>query len=93
MGKSYRINELLYAKKYKEFLITREDISSLDEGFKDGRRNGTAKTTVARLFAEIMRDEKVLSTGRFVEVGRADLVGTHVGETAPLVKKRFKEAQ
>lgn len=53
---------------------------------------GTAKTTVARLFAEILKDEKVLSTGNFVEVGRADLVGTHVGATAPLVKKRFKEA-
>ena len=54
---------------------------------------GTAKTTVARLFAEIMKDEEVLSTGTFVEVGRADLVGDHVGSTAPLVKKKFKEAQ
>lgn len=54
---------------------------------------GTAKTTVAKLFAEIMKDEKVLSTGNFVEVGRADLVGDHVGATAPLVKRKFKEAQ
>lgn len=54
---------------------------------------GTAKTSVARLFAEIMKDEKVLSTGIFVEVGRADLVGDHVGATAPLVKRKFKEAQ
>lgn len=54
---------------------------------------GTAKTSVARLFAEILKDEKVLSTGTFVEVGRADLVGDHVGATAPLVKRKFKEAQ
>lgn len=54
---------------------------------------GTAKTTVARLFAEIMKDEKVLPSGNFVEAGRADLVGDHVGATAPLVKKKFKEAQ
>lgn len=54
---------------------------------------GTAKTTVARLFAEIMKDEKVLPTGNFVEVGRAELVGDHVGATAKLVQKRFKEAQ
>lgn len=54
---------------------------------------GTAKTTVARLFAEIMKDEKILPTGNFVEVGRAELVGEHVGATAPLVKKKFKEAQ
>ena len=54
---------------------------------------GTAKTTVARLFAEILKDEKVLSSGKIVEVGRADLVGRVVGSTAPLVKKRFREAQ
>lgn len=54
---------------------------------------GTAKTTVARLFAEILRDEKVLSTGTFVEVGRKDLVGVAVGHTAPLVQARFKQAR
>ncbi len=54
---------------------------------------GTAKTTTARLLAEILKDERVLPTGTFVEVGRADLVGTVVGSTAPLVRKRFKEAQ
>lgn len=54
---------------------------------------GTAKTTVARLFAEILKDEKVLPTGSFVEAGRADLVGSCVGSTAPLVKQKFKEAQ
>ena len=54
---------------------------------------GIAKTTVARLFAETMKDEKVLSTGAFVEVGRADLIGEHVGTTAPLVKKKFKEVE
>lgn len=54
---------------------------------------GTAKTTVARLFAEIMRDEKILPSGNFVEAGRADLISDHVGGTAPLVKRKFKEAQ
>ncbi len=54
---------------------------------------GTAKTTVARLFAEMLKDEKVLSTGVFVETGRADLVGDHVGSTAKIVKQKFREAQ
>ena len=54
---------------------------------------GTAKTTVARLLAEILKDEKVLGNGNFVEVGRADLVSGYVGKTASLVKSRFKEAQ
>ncbi len=41
-----------------------------------------------------MKDDKILSTGVFVEAGRADLVGEHVGATAPLVKKKsLKKAQ
>ena len=54
---------------------------------------GTAKTTVARLFGEIMKDEKILPCGQFVEVGRADLVGVAVGHTARIVKQKFKEAR
>ena len=133
-------------KKKELFLITQNDISTLEEGLKNERaagtarkeleemiglskvkevihkvianyklnklclekgiareraslhmvftgNPGTAKTTVARLFAEILKDEKVLPTGTFVEAGRADLVGDHVGSTAKLVKKKFKEAQ
>ncbi|MCM1091819.1 MAG: AAA family ATPase [Muribaculum sp.] len=74
----------------------------MDKGIRKGNLSlhmvftgnpGTAKTTVARLFAKIMKDEKILPSGNFVEAGRADLVGDHVGATAPLVKKKFKEAQ
>lgn len=54
---------------------------------------GTAKTTVARLLAQILRDNKVLSRGELVEVGRADLVGEYVGQTAPQVKEIFRRAK
>ena len=54
---------------------------------------GTAKTTVARLFAEMLKDEKIFGTGNFVEAGRADLIGMFVGETALKVKAKFQEAQ
>lgn len=54
---------------------------------------GTAKTTVARLFAQIMKDNGLLSEGDLYEVGRADLVGQYVGQTAPLVKAMFKKAR
>ena len=54
---------------------------------------GTAKTSVARLFARIMKDNNVLSKGHMVEVGRADLVGKYVGWTATIVKKKFEEAK
>jgi AAA+ superfamily predicted ATPase len=54
---------------------------------------GTAKTTVARLFAQIMKDNGLLSVGDLYEVGRADLVGKYVGWTAQIVKQKFKAAK
>jgi hypothetical protein len=54
---------------------------------------GTAKTAVARLFAQIAKDNGLLSKGNLVECGRADLVGRFVGWTAPTVIGKFREAQ
>lgn len=54
---------------------------------------GTAKTSVARLFAQIMKDNGLLSVGDLYEVGRADLVGKYVGWTAQIVKQKFKAAR
>lgn len=53
---------------------------------------GTAKTTAARLFARVMKDNGLLSKGQLVEVGRGDLVGKYVGWTAQTVQSKFKEA-
>ena len=54
---------------------------------------GTAKTTVARLFAQIMKDNGVLPVGNLIEVGRKDLVGKYVGWTAQLVEQAFNKAK
>lgn len=54
---------------------------------------GTAKTTVARLVAEIMKDNKLLAVGSLVEVGRADMVDRFVGGTAPRVRRIFQKAK
>lgn len=54
---------------------------------------GTAKTTVARLFAQIMKDNQILSRGELIEVGRQDLVGKYVGWTAKLVEEAFNKAR
>lgn len=54
---------------------------------------GTAKTTVARLLAQILKEEDVIKSGRLVECGRQDLVGKYVGWTAKIIEGKFREAE
>lgn len=54
---------------------------------------GTGKTVVARLFSEILYNNKIIQENKLVEVGRTDLVGEYVGQTAPKVRKAFDDAR
>lgn len=54
---------------------------------------GTAKTTVARIMAGILYEAELLSSDELIEVGRSDLVGKYVGQTAGKVKKVFQMAK
>ena len=81
----YKVQKLLKEKGFKQ------DHPSMHMVFTGSP--GTAKTTVARLFARIMRENGILATGKLVEVGRADLVGKYVGWTAQTVRDKFKEAR
>lgn len=53
---------------------------------------GTGKSVTARLLARILHEEGC-GTGRFVEAGREQLIGSYLGQTSPMVAKLFQQAR
>ncbi|MEN3310647.1 MAG: hypothetical protein V7603_6849 [Micromonosporaceae bacterium] len=53
---------------------------------------GTGKTTVARIYGQLLKALGVLPNGQFKEVARRDLVGQYIGHTAEKATKVFEEA-
>lgn len=107
-GSAYeKLKEMIGLEKAKQVIeqaVTYSKMQKLlaDRGMPNARRAmhmvftgnpGTAKTTVARLFAQILKDNEVLSVGDLIECGRSDLVGRFVGWTAVQVKEMFKKAK
>ena len=83
--KRYRYNKLCTDKGIKRSKPTMHMVFTGNPG--------TAKTTVARLMGQILAEEKILPTGEFIEVGKADLIGPAVGTTAIIVKEKFRKAK
>jgi SpoVK/Ycf46/Vps4 family AAA+-type ATPase len=53
---------------------------------------GTGKTTVAQIYAELLRDCGILKRGHLIVASRADFVAGYVGQTAGKTKKKIREA-
>jgi hypothetical protein len=53
---------------------------------------GTGKTTVARIYGQLLKALGVLPHGQFREVARRDLVGQYIGHTAEKTNGVFQEA-
>ncbi|WP_235846858.1 AAA family ATPase [Neobacillus soli] len=53
---------------------------------------GTGKTTVAKIYAEFLKECGILKRGHLIVASRADFVAGYVGQTAGKTKKKIKEA-
>jgi stage V sporulation protein K len=80
-----RISALRQAHGYSNEILNRHLVFSGNPG--------TGKTIVARLFSEILYNNNIIQENKLVEVGRTDLVGEYVGQTAPKVRKAFDDAR
>jgi hypothetical protein len=84
-------------KKYYDFIsIANVNDISLSNQYRHmvfSGNPGTAKTSIARLYYEILKENNIIPEhSNFIEVGRADLVGKYVGWTADIVSNKFNEA-
>lgn len=90
-----KINDYIH---YLKFLKLRKE-----QGFEEDQKislhsvflgnPGTGKTTIAKMLGQIYKKMGLLSKGKVTEVGRAELVGKFIGQTAPQVKEVIEKAR
>lgn len=54
---------------------------------------GTGKSTVARIFGDILREDGLLPKGHFIKVSTDELIGQYVGETRPKTRAVCERAK
>lgn len=84
---------LAFAKMRKAMEENGEHLEPITMNMEFVGNPGTAKTTVARIVAGLLKEIGIIKTGDFIEVGRADLVAQYVGQTAPTVQSIFQRAR
>ena len=84
---------LAFAKMRKAMEEKGEQLEPITLNMEFVGNPGTAKTTVARIVAGLLKEIGIIKTGEFIEVGRADLVAQYVGQTAPMVQNVFQKAK
>ena len=84
---------LAFAKMRKAMEENGEHLEPITMNMEFVGNPGTAKTTVARIVAGLLKEIGIITTGKFIEAGRADLVAKYVGQTAPMIQNVFQRAK
>lgn len=84
---------LAFAKMRKAMEEKGEQLEPITLNMEFVGNPGTAKTTVARIVSGLLTEIGIIKTGKFIEVGRADLVAKYVGQTAPMIQNVFQRAK
>lgn len=88
-----KIIEIVNANKNSKLLNNDINISSFSNHMVFTGNPGTAKTTVARLLGQILKENQILSVGDFYEVSRKDLIERYVGWTSKNIHEIFEKAK
>ena len=84
-----KINELVKFIDYSN-KINNGGVVNLNMIFKGNA--GTGKTTIARIFAELFYKFGYIKKNSIIEVTSKDLIGDHLGQTAPKTQKVIESA-
>ncbi len=80
----HRVKEIMKYIEYQKKIGEEKNIN-LNMIFKGN--SGTGKTTVSKLMADILFALGIIKTNKVVDVAGKDLIGEHLGQTAPKTQK------